>query len=102
LISEPGFNPSWQVLETTFNERSLPQIIRLLQNTGKDTDHLPKQIIMFEKTMMPAYFEEFLSIADRSSLFGQAQRTIDISFVKQQQVASSQQTPAAQQKTPTI
>ena len=99
LISEPEFNPSWQVLETTFNERSLTQIIRLLQNTGKDTDHLPKQIIMFEKTMMPAYFEEFLSIADRSSLFGQAQRTIDISFVKQQQVASSQQTPAAQQKT---
>jgi len=95
LISEPEFNPSWQVLETTFNERSLPQIRRLLQNIGKDTDHLPKQIIMFEKTKIPPHIEEFLSIADRSSLFGQAQRTIDISLVEQQQVASSQQTPAA-------
>ena len=95
LISEPEFNPSWQVLETTFNERSLTQIIRLLQNTGKDTDHLPKQIIFFRGEKIPPHIEEFLSIADRSSLFGQAQRTIDISFVKQQQVASSQQTPAA-------
>jgi len=99
LISEPEFNPSWQVLETTFNERSLPQIRRLLQNIGKDTDHLPKQIIFFRGEKIPPHIEEFLSIADRSSLFGQAQRTIDISFVKQQQVASSQQTPAAQQKT---
>jgi hypothetical protein len=96
LISEPEFNPSWQVLETTFNERSLPQIRRLLQNIGKDTDHLPRQIIFFRGEKIPPHIEEFLSIADRSSLFGQAQRTIDISFVKQQQVASSQQTPAAQ------
>jgi hypothetical protein len=92
LISELEFNPSWQVLETTFNERSLPQIKRLLQNIDKNTEHLPIQMIFFRGVKIPTYIEEFLSIADRSSLFGQAQRTIDI--------RPREQEPAAQQQAP--
>jgi hypothetical protein len=99
LISEPKFNPSWQVLETTFNERSFEQVRELLHKLEKDLAHLPEKIIALRicnkthrKTCnMTHPITQFLTINERSSLFGQAQKWINIRPRKE--------APAAQQQT---
>jgi hypothetical protein len=95
LISELEFNPSWEVLETTFNERSFEQVRELLINLKKNIDHLPEKIISFRRSNITHPLSPFLTIAERNSLFGQAQRNINIRAPKK-----AQETPAAQQQFP--